>query len=71
MFRDDVDSVQGQKLLEAGFPAGVNAPTDILVTDRGKVDAVRTAAGRVPGVAQVSPRVEQGPAGAKLEGHPR
>jgi putative drug exporter of the RND superfamily len=67
MFRNDVDSVQGQKLLEAGFPAGVNAPTDILVTDRGKVDAVRTAVARATGVAQVSQRVEQGPAGARLE----
>ena len=67
MFRNDVDSVQGQKLLEAGFPAGANAPTNILVTDQGKVDAVRTALAQAPGVAQVSPRVEQGPAGAKLE----
>jgi putative drug exporter of the RND superfamily len=67
MFRNDVDSVQGQKLLEVGFPAGSNAPTTVLVTDRAKVDAVRTAVARAPGVAQVSPRVEPGPAGAKLE----
>jgi RND superfamily putative drug exporter len=67
MFRNDVDSVQGQKLLEAGFPAGANAPTNILVTDEKKVDAVRTAVARAPGVAQVSPQVERGPAGAKLE----
>jgi putative drug exporter of the RND superfamily len=66
-FRDDVDSVQGQELLEAGFPAGANAPTNVLVTDEAKLDAVRTALARAPGVAEVSPRVERGPAGAKLE----
>jgi putative drug exporter of the RND superfamily len=67
MFRDDVDSVQGQELLEAGFPAGSNAPTNVVVTDEGKLGAVRTAVAEAPGVAQVSPQVERGPAGAKLE----
>jgi RND superfamily putative drug exporter len=67
MFRDDVDSVQGQELLEAGFPAGANAPTNVLVSDRADVPSVRAALARAPGVAQVSPRVEEGPAGAKLE----
>jgi putative drug exporter of the RND superfamily len=67
MFRNDVDSVQGQKLLEAGFPAGTNAPTNVLVTDPAKVDAVRTAVARADGVAEVSPQVERGPGGAKLE----
>jgi putative drug exporter of the RND superfamily len=67
MFRNDVDSVQGQELLEAGFPAGANAPTNVLVTDEGKVDAVRAALARADGVAKVSPQVERGPGGAKLE----
>jgi putative drug exporter of the RND superfamily len=67
MFRNDVDSVQGQELLEAGFPAGANAPTNVLVTDESKVDAVRAALSEAPGVAEVSPQVERGPAGAKLE----
>src|SRR6266545_4001876 len=67
MFRNDVDSVQGQQLLDAGFPAGSNAPTNVLVTDRAKVQAVRAAVAGAPGVAEVSPRVERGPAGAKLE----
>jgi putative drug exporter of the RND superfamily len=66
-FRDDVDSVQGQELLEAGFPAGANAPTEVLVLDGGKVDAVRAAVSRAPGVASVSPELERGPAGTKLE----
>jgi putative drug exporter of the RND superfamily len=66
MFRGDVDSVQGQKLLDAGFSAGTNAPTSVLVTNLAKVDAVRAALARAPGVAHVSDRVERGPAGAKL-----
>jgi RND superfamily putative drug exporter len=66
MFRGDVDSVQGQKLLDAGFPAGTNAPTNVVVTNPAKVDAVRTALARAPGVAAVSNRVERGPGGAKL-----
>jgi RND superfamily putative drug exporter len=67
MFRDQVDSVRGQELIEAGFPAGSNAPTNVLVTDEAKLGAVRSAVARAPGVAEVSPRVERGPAGAKLE----
>jgi RND superfamily putative drug exporter len=67
MFRGDVDSVEGQKLLERGFSAGTNAPTNILVTNRAKVDDVRAALVRAPGVADVSDKAEQGPAGAKLE----
>ena len=66
-FRDDVDSAEGQKLLEQGFPAGANAPTNVVVTDRAKLDAVRAAVARAPGVAGIDPRVEQGPTGAKLE----
>jgi putative drug exporter of the RND superfamily len=67
MFRNDVDSVEGQRLLEAGFPAGTNAPTNVLVADPDRVDAVRTAVAGADGVAEVSPQVERGPAGAKLE----
>jgi RND superfamily putative drug exporter len=67
MFRGDVDSVQGQKLLEAGFPAGANAPTTVVVTDTAKIDDVRAALARAPGVATVSDHVERGPAGARLE----
>jgi putative drug exporter of the RND superfamily len=67
MFRNDVDSVQGQELLEAGFPAGANAPTNVLVTDERKLDAVRAAVAGADGVAKVSPQVERGPGAAKLE----
>jgi putative drug exporter of the RND superfamily len=67
MFRNEVDSVRGQELLEAGFPAGSNAPTNVLVTDEAELGAVRSAVARAPGVAEISPRTERGPAGAKLE----
>jgi putative drug exporter of the RND superfamily len=67
MFRDEVDSVKGQELVEAGFPAGANAPTNVLVTDTAKVDGVRAAVAQAPGVAEVSSRVERGPSGSKLE----
>jgi len=67
MFRNDVDSVQGQELLEAGFPAGANAPTTVLVSEEADLSAVRAALAAAPGIAEVSPRVEEGPAGTKLE----
>ena len=67
MFRDDVDSTQGQELIEASFPAGANAPTNVLVTDPSKVEDVRVAVAGAPGVALVAPGAEQGPAGSKLE----
>jgi putative drug exporter of the RND superfamily len=66
MFRDEVDSVQGQKLVEAGFPAGANGPTNVLVTDPAKVDDVRAALEKAPGVAEVG-RTERGPTGVKIE----
>jgi RND superfamily putative drug exporter len=43
-FRGDVESVQGQALIDESFPAGASAPTVVLVTDPAKVEAVREAA---------------------------
>jgi len=67
MFRDDVDSVEGQELVADGFPAGTNGPTNVIVSDTAKVDQVRAALAPAPGVAAVSPSEERGPAGVKLE----
>jgi len=39
-FRGDVDAVKGQELVEASFPAGSTAPTDVIVRDESKVEAV-------------------------------
>ncbi len=52
-FRDDVEAIAGQKLVEQGFPAGQSAPTDVVVRDPANVDAVARAVGEAPGVANV------------------
>jgi putative drug exporter of the RND superfamily len=65
-FRGEVESVQGQKLLAAAFPAGASAPTDVIVPDRAKTAAVAAALRddkRL--VAQVAPP-EPGPPGDRL-----
>jgi RND superfamily putative drug exporter len=54
-YRDDVESVAGQKLLSESFPSGANAPADIIVRDLLKTEAVRSAVAAVPGVASVQP----------------
>jgi len=65
-FRDSVDSVAGQKLLSEAFPAGANAPPNVIVGDPSRVRAVRTALSEQPGVAQLGP-VERGPGGARFD----
>ncbi|UGS35710.1 Apo-petrobactin exporter [Capillimicrobium parvum] len=65
-FRDSVDSVAGQKLLSEAFPAGANAPTNVIVGDASHVGAVRSALEKQPGVAQLGP-VERGAGGARFD----
>ena len=64
-FRGDVPSVEGQKLLQAAFPAGSSVPADIIVPDAGKVPAVVAAAEHVPGVDTAVP-VQRGPPGVRV-----
>src|SRR3954452_13371933 len=45
-FRGTVDSVTGQEILARNFSAGASAPTDLIVTDPGRVVAVTEAAKR-------------------------
>ncbi|CAN5468542.1 MMPL family transporter [soil metagenome] len=52
-FRDDVEAVEGQQLLQKGFPAGTTAPTEIIVPDAPRVESVRAAVAKVPGVERV------------------
>ncbi len=66
-FRDDVDSAEGQELIAQSFPAGADAPTNVVVTDESKLDAVREAVAGAPGVDSVNPIEESGPTGTKLE----
>jgi len=62
-FRGEIESVEGQQLLERSFPAGASAPTTVIVTDPTQLDAVLAAAGTAPQVASVG-RVETGEPGA-------
>ena len=64
-FRGSVESVEGQTLIAKAFPAGANAPTDVVVRDRATVPAVRRALLSVPGVVAVS-GPELGRPGARL-----
>jgi RND superfamily putative drug exporter len=64
-FRGTPESVRGQRLVSESFPAGANAPT-VVITPTARATAVAGAAARVPGVASVSPRTEQGPPGTKI-----
>ncbi len=64
-FRDDVEAVAGQQLLAQSFPSGANAPTDIIVPDPARVDAVRAAVADAPGVSEVRP-VKRGEDGVLL-----
>jgi RND superfamily putative drug exporter len=52
-FRDDVEAVAGQELLDKSFPSGSNAPTDIIVPDPSRAGAVREAVAAAPGVEAV------------------
>ncbi len=64
-FRGEVESVQGQKLLAAHFPAGAAATTDVVVPRAERARAVAGALAASPGVAAVQP-VEQGAPGVHL-----
>jgi RND superfamily putative drug exporter len=66
-FRDDVESVRGQDLLSEAFPAGASAPTDIVVPDPSKAQAVATAVGDLSGVDGKVRKVAEGSAGVLLQ----
>jgi putative drug exporter of the RND superfamily len=53
-YRTEVDSVEGQHLLDRSFPSGATAPTDIVVTEPAELELVRKEASRVDGVESVS-----------------
>jgi putative drug exporter of the RND superfamily len=73
-YRDEVESTEGQHLLDKSFPSGTTAPTDIVVTEAAELELVRKEASRVEGVEAVSPPVARGPDGilvqATLEPNP-
>ncbi len=66
-YRTEVESVEGQHLLDKSFPSGTTAPTDVVVPRRAKVASVRLAVARVDGVEAVSPPVATGPPGVLVQ----
>jgi RND superfamily putative drug exporter len=66
-YREDVEAVEGQELLNLSFPPGTSAPTNIIVPQAGEAKAVRAAVAEVPGVEAVTEPVAEGPQGVLLE----
>jgi putative drug exporter of the RND superfamily len=66
-YRTEVESVEGQHLLNKSFPAGTTALTDVVVPKRSEAAAVRAAVAEVDGVESVSRPVAQGPSGTLLQ----
>jgi len=64
-FRDDVDSVAGQELLAESFPAGASAPTEVIVSDPARAEAVGDALTKLAVIEEVRP-VGEGEDGALL-----
>jgi putative drug exporter of the RND superfamily len=66
-YRTEVESVEGQHLLDKSFPSGTTALTDVVVQEPGEVPAVRQAVAGVEGVEAVSRPVAQGPPGTLVQ----
>ncbi len=66
-YRTEVESVEGQKLLDKSFPSGTTALTDVVVPPGGPVAAVRRAVAGVEGVDEVSGPVADGPPGTLIQ----
>ncbi len=66
-YRTEVESVEGQKLLEKSFPSGATALTDIVVPEMAAVPAVREAVAKVAGVDAVSRPVATGEPGVLIQ----
>ncbi len=66
-YRTEVESVEGQHLLDKSFPSGATALTDIVVANRADVPAVRRAVAGVEDVEAVSGPVSEGPPGTLIQ----
>ncbi len=66
-YRDEVESVEGQNLVNRSFPAGTTGLTDVVVPGRGDVAAVRAAVAEVDGVEAVSGPVAAGAPGVLVQ----
>jgi putative drug exporter of the RND superfamily len=66
-YRTEVESVEGQHLLDRSFPSGATAPTDVVVPRAPQVAAVKQAVEDVDGVEAVSGPVAEGPPGTLIQ----
>ncbi len=66
-YREEVESVEGQNLLNKSFPSGKTALTDIVVAEPGELGAVKSAVEGVNGVEEVSGPVASGPPGTLIQ----
>jgi putative drug exporter of the RND superfamily len=66
-YRTEVDSTEGQHLLDKSFPSGTTALTNIVVPERSEVPAVRKAVAGVDGVEGVSGPVAEGQPGILVQ----
>jgi putative drug exporter of the RND superfamily len=66
-YRTEVESVEGQELLDKSFPSGTTALTDVIVPSPGEVPAVKKAVEGIEGVEAVSEPVASGPPGTLIQ----
>ncbi len=66
-YREEVESVEGQNLVNKSFPSGTTALTDVVVAKSGQVEAVKDAVAEVAGVEAVSEPVATGAPGTLLQ----
>jgi RND superfamily putative drug exporter len=66
-YRTEVESVEGQHLLDMSFPSGTTALTDVVVPVAADVPAVERAVAGVEGVDEVSEPVAEGPPGTLIQ----
>jgi putative drug exporter of the RND superfamily len=65
-FRSEVQSVQGQEMINRAFPAGASAPTNVVVPPGAPEAAVVAAVTGTPGVSSVR-KAAQGPPGTQYD----
>jgi RND superfamily putative drug exporter len=66
-YTHEVESVEGQHLLDRSFPSGATALTNVVVRDPADVPATRRAIAAVAGVEAVSGPVAEGPPGTLIQ----
>jgi RND superfamily putative drug exporter len=66
-YRTEVESVEGQELLDKSFPSGATALTDVIVPSPSEIPAVKKAVEGVEGVETVSQPVASGEPGTLIQ----